>query len=363
MTKPEKDLEDDQNGQGDNAFAADWVFTLAPRDQVTRTEPGAGRPLIEAQWADRQVHVVPEDVVADWASSRAAAARVEVAETEIEVSIRAIDLAATLGESGLTGDDPENVLVVEDSSGVQIGEDNRQLNIHHFAVERVRVCLDKTFAQHLAADVATSAPRLRNSVGTLDGFDAVVIRNSRGVQVGDHNHQRNVFRHVVKGLEVALTDVFSESQLAGVLDKIRDRRIGSARSDISTALHREFKRDPSELYRALPGKHNTVSSHIPGTIVEENGTFGNRSAQKPREYIGRPNVVHSSIANLEDDDLIRTIPPRAQAVSKPAPQRLSFGDDRPKPPSHDPGLRNTPSHDSPEPPVKRTIPFPGRRIG
>jgi RIP homotypic interaction motif len=251
VAEPEQDQEDDQNDHEDDAFAAGWAFSLAPRDEVTHTEHRTDQPLIEARRADRLVHVVSEDVIGGWASSQAAAVRADVAGADVRLSICAIDLAKTLDKAGLTGETSENVLVVENSSGVQIGTDNRQLNIHHFTVKRVRICLDKALANHLAADVATSSPRPQNSVGTLDGFDKVVIRNSHGVQIGNHNSQRNVFRHVITGLEMPLTDLFTDSQLDRVIYKLRERRIGSAQSDITTMLHRAFKRDASELFDAL----------------------------------------------------------------------------------------------------------------
>lgn len=100
MAEPEQDQEDDQNDHGADEFAADWVFGLAHRDQVTRTEPPTGRPLIEARWSDRRVHVVPEDVISDWASSRAAAMQAKVAGSDVRLSICVIDLAKTLDQAG-----------------------------------------------------------------------------------------------------------------------------------------------------------------------------------------------------------------------------------------------------------------------
>lgn len=333
--EPEKDQEDDQNGHGDDESVAGWVFSLARQDQVEQTEPDIGQPLIEAQRAGRPVYVVSKAVIADWTSTQAAAAWAEVADNgDIGFSICAIDLAKTLEDAGLTGKTPENVLVIEDSDGVQAGTHNRQLNIHHFKVERVRVCLglDRALADHLAAEVATSAPRQPNSTGTLEGFDKVVIRNSRGVQVGNHNYQRNVFRHVVKGLEMSLTELLTGNQLARVVGKLRERRMGAARSELSGAVRRAFKRDASRLFDELPDVYNTASPHIPGRIVRGHGTFGDRNVRKSRERIGWVSMDRRSTEQLADD-VIGDIPPKAQpAVTNPAPDWI-------------PDWRNSPSYD------------------
>ena len=269
------------------------------------------------------------------------------------------------------------MLVVENSSGVQIGTDNRQLNIHHFTVKRVRICLDKALANHLAADVATTSPRQQNSVGTLDGFDKVVIRNSRGVQVGDHNSQRNVFRHVVTGLEIPLTDLFTDSQLDRVIDNLRDRRIGTAESEITTVLHRAFKQDASELFDALPDPHNISSPDIPHKIERtRGGTFGGNRAQESREKIRRPSVDRSSLKKFADN----LMPPAEQPTVPEPTDKWSFH--RADSPSHDrrqPGARpydtalpivpssgssqeNLPPFGSQEPPEEPDIPNPGSGI-
>jgi hypothetical protein len=316
VAEPERDQEDDQNDHSDDAFVASWVFSLTPRNKVTRTEPQTDRPLIEARWSNRPVHVVSHDVIGDWVSSRAAAVRADVAGSDVGLSIFAIDLAETLDEARLTGETPENVLVVENSSGIQVGTGNRQLNIHHFTVKHIRICLDKALANHLAADVATSSPRQQNSVGTLDGFDKVVIRNSRGVQIGDHNSQRNVFHHLITGLEMPLPDLFTDSQLDRVIDKLRDRRISAAQSEITTVLYRAFKQDASVLFNALPRASNVHSPAIPPKIEDiDGGDFGQNAAQKSRKHIQRPSI---SRPDLEEIAKGLTLPP---APPPPEPKR------------------------------------------
>jgi hypothetical protein len=109
---------------------------------------------------------------------------------------------------------PERVILIERCSGVQVGRDNDQYSTYRVSLPTAALQSSQALAdQLLRRDVPWSRDVFGHDAqpslgGAADGFGAssdkllagpdgdtlVVVRNSRGVQVGDHNVQHNEFR-------------------------------------------------------------------------------------------------------------------------------------------------------------------------
>lgn len=178
----------------DDGPGGDWILEPVPWREIVASVADAGEPLIGASWRGTPVAVVAPKVIEEWA----AATRAAFFPTP-DRNAQVVDVPATLEAEGVTGLLPPNALVVKNCAGIQLGNGNSQTNIHRFRVEDVRITLDKSLARKLAAGV---------------------------VQVGDFNHQRNVFRHVVTGPEVPLDDVGR-----AVVDKLRAVELDAAGRD------------------------------------------------------------------------------------------------------------------------------------
>ncbi len=134
------------------------------------------------------------------------------------------------GEAGARRDDPHpvprRVVLIDCCNGIQVGEDNEQLSVF-----TVTLSAEFASAQELAEmllgagtpweqdifrhDAELRPPALQTAAGSDSrsivqgpgGDTLVIVRNSRGVQVGDHNDQRNHFRIVAAPVSVRVEGV------------------------------------------------------------------------------------------------------------------------------------------------------------
>lgn len=116
------------------------------------------------------------------------------------------------------------VIVIERSSGVQVGRENDQYSVYRVALPELEIQSPQELAEALledgtpwASDIFIhEAPRLRfnrpsggRGSGThrisdaaAEGDTLVIVRDSCGVEIGDHNVQRNQFRISADRVEV-----------------------------------------------------------------------------------------------------------------------------------------------------------------
>ncbi|WP_310967356.1 MULTISPECIES: RIP homotypic interaction motif-containing protein [unclassified Amycolatopsis] len=282
----------------------DWLLEPVPWRELSRPVADPDEPLIGATWQGSPVAVVAPKVVEEWAAA-AQAAFFPTADGAAQV----VDVPATLEAEGVTGLLPPNALVIKNCAGIQLGDRNSQTNIHKFRVEDVRITLDKTLARTLAASLPPSA-------SPVEGCTKVAIWNSRGVQIGDGNHQRNVFRHVVKGPEVPLGPVDR-----AVVDKLREGRLDAAERALHKMVRKVFEQDAAALYAALDVTCNE-NGPAPPAVLEDTITsaYGEGNKQKIREVIDvRALDLTDLLAALVTDEprgALKKLP--EEAVEEPA---------------------------------------------
>lgn len=204
-----------------------------------------------------------------------------------------IDLPATFASEGFIGPLPRNALIVKNCEGIQIGNWNKQTNIHKFRVENVRITLDKALARSFATSVPTPEP--------VKSHTKVAIWNSRGVQVGHFNRQRNVFRHVVTGPEIAL----GRGDTA-IVDQLRDGQVDAAERALVKMVRRAFEQDAAQLYASLDATCNIQFPAAP-PVVENTfgGEYGLGNEQKIREDIAVTGVNLTDLVDTLIEDLLQ----------------------------------------------------------
>ena len=113
------------------------------------------------------------------------------------------------------------VVLIEGCSGIQVGQDNDQYSVYRVFLSSVALRSSQKLAEELLADgvpwsydafrhngradiarLAGGSSTFSSLVEVPDGDTLVIVRNSRGVQVGDHNLQHNDFRIRVSGVTV-----------------------------------------------------------------------------------------------------------------------------------------------------------------
>jgi hypothetical protein len=264
----------------EDELGADWILEPAPWREIAVQRAHMHAPLIDASWRGAPITIVAPSVIEEWSATTQAAL---FPTTNLNAQI--VDLPATFEAEGLNGPLPRNALVIKNCAGIQIGNENSQTNIHKFRVEDVRITLDKALARKLAASVPASP--------LATGHTKVSLWNSRGVQVGDFNRQRNVFRHVVTGPEIPLK--LGDST---IVDKLRDGQTAAAERELLTMVRQQFERDAEPLYAALDVTCNENRPVSPEVLTDTvTSAYGHDNEQKIRERI---DVVGLDLIGLLD---------------------------------------------------------------
>ncbi|KDN20537.1 RIP homotypic interaction motif-containing protein [Amycolatopsis rifamycinica] len=312
-------MTDDDIGDG-------WILEPVPWREICRPVADPDDPLIDASWQGSPVAVVAPHVIEEWVAATQAAV-FPTADHHAQV----VDVPATLAAEGVTGLLPPNALVVKNCAGIQLGNWNSQTNVHKFRVEDVRITLDKTLARTLAA----SLPQAESRVA---GRTKVALWNSRGVQVGNFNHQHNVFRHVVKGPEIPLRD-------RAVVDKLREGKLDAVERELRETVRKVFERDAAVLYAALDVTCNE-NEPAPPEVVEDTiaSAYGKGNEQRIREKIDVRALDLSSLtevlAELEQvPGALKELP--EEAVEGPADLELPEPELPPVPPPLPPAVKRT----------------------
>jgi hypothetical protein len=131
------------------------------------------------------------------------------------------------------------VILIERCSGVQVGQDNDQYSVYQVRLPKVRIEPGQGLAEGLlspdtpwAEDLfsyrppevrpSSAGPAAPDITARPNGDTLVIVRNSRGVQVGDHNVQHNQFRIRVAGLAVRADQVGPAPQWEALAARLRD---------------------------------------------------------------------------------------------------------------------------------------------
>ncbi len=118
---------------------------------------------------------------------------------------------------------PDRIILIERRSGVQVGRDNDQFSAYRATLPTAALASGQALADRLLSSDAPwsrdvfshnarpdlssmtrglRGPSLNGIVEGPRGDTLVIVRGSRGVQVGDHNHQRNEFRIRVSAVSI-----------------------------------------------------------------------------------------------------------------------------------------------------------------
>jgi hypothetical protein len=223
---------------------------------------------------------------------------------------------------------PNRVILIERSSGIQVGRDNRQYSAYRVTLPTAALRSSQALADRLFSSDApwsrdvfshNARPDLRGASNRLSGATSgivagptgdtlVVVRNSRGVQIGDRNVQRNQFRVRVADVTIQANRLGPTSARNAALSRLRDDpgNRAAARSlaeDVARAASRDLVVD-------LRARVTRDAGHP--QINRWSGRFHNLTGRQ----IGGPNrarvTVRVTVSRLESRALERQILERAR---------------------------------------------------
>lgn len=301
----QQDAEEEQHSTGplQHDLFAGALFRLVDWPELAPNDLGTSYPVIETWWQGRPVYVVKPETIQQWSQEWQAVVLRSTAATTTDgpahaVTVNEVDLPRMFRDTGLLSDTvPDRALVIEDSQGIQVGHHNHQVNVHRFQVKDVRISLDRAFQRELTRIEAIHAPAHHQAVKIAAGRPArVVVRNAQGIQIGDHNTQRNHFTYVIRGPSVTVSTP-APADLDRIVNKLRDHRVTSAQKDLTAVVRDELRREVDRLYDTLPGEHNVHSDTVPKTIRNvTGGQYGPASNAAHHEQI---NVSRVDITPLD----------------------------------------------------------------
>ena len=251
------------------------------------------------------------------------------------------------------------MVLIERSSGVQVGRDSDQHSVYRVDLPSVSLRSSESLARQLLGEPSPWSGQVfahdaQASFGQLaggpDSFQSlahaprgdtlVIVRNSRGVQIGDHNTQQNDFRirvvdvHVRAGqigMTQARKDAIAQLQRnpadQAAARSLADEVAKAARSDLVVDLTAQVSRDVGH-----PGAGRPAV--VSGQAGAQRGE-GNRASVKVRVTVSkvdtsrlRADLERVARAAWEEDG--RPVRPRGRELSRPPyPQA-----------GHDPGRIN-----------------------
>ena len=216
------------------------------------------------------------------------------------------ELAARL-QGRTAARDIRRVVLIERCSGIQYGQDNDQYSVYRVALPSAALKSSRDLARHMLSESrpwstdafthdgrasfagqAGGGATFRGLTETAAGDTLVIVRNSRGVQIGDGNTQHNEFRIRVTNVTVT-AERYSLSQAAvsrlcqnpsrAAAEALADRVAQAAREhlvlDLTAEVSREvgdpvIPRDASAIYGrtgAQGGAHNRTHMKIAVDVV------------------------------------------------------------------------------------------------
>jgi len=252
---------------------------------------------------------------------------------------------------------PDHVILIERCSGIQVGQDNDQYSAYRVTLPSAALRSAQALADHLLShdlpwsrDVFShdATPEFGAAPGWFgsrssgvatgpDGDTLVIVRNSRGVQVGDHNLQRNDFRIRVADVSVQAERLGMTAERKAAIERLRqDPGDRAAARWLATDVTRAAS---AHLVVDLTARVDRDVGH-----PQINEWSGKLRGQTGRQ-VGGPNrarvTVDVKVSRLPSDNLTRELLRRAQIRARhtprpetPAPRSISNPDwtRRPRPP-------------------------------
>ena len=188
---------------------------------------------------------------------------------------------------------PRRVVLIDYCNGIQVGEDNEQLSVF-----TVTLSAEFASAQELAEillgagtpweqdifrhDAELRPPALQTAAGSDSGSIAlgpggdtlVIVRNSRGVQIGNHNDQHNHFRIVAAPVSVHVKGVLLTSArqkaVCQLLENLADTKAAQRlAADLASAAQDFLMADiTAHLYRGIAAPR---TFRYPGEVTSVSG--------------------------------------------------------------------------------------------
>lgn len=136
----------------------------------------------------------------------------------------------------------DRVILIDRCSGVQVGQDNDQYSVYQVTLPTVAIESGQELAERLlsqetpwsddlfshdAPHIRYSTPgggfrsAFRDTIAGPAGDTLVIVRSSRGIQVGDHNVQRNQFRIRVTDISVRADHVGMTPEREALISRLR----------------------------------------------------------------------------------------------------------------------------------------------
>ncbi|HEX5401095.1 MAG TPA: RIP homotypic interaction motif-containing protein [Pseudonocardiaceae bacterium] len=307
--------EEAQDDEHDEDFTESGL-ALAPWMELTNLRPTPDSPVVPARWRGRQVFAVHPEVIEEWAATVEATvvtATPTRTDDEVAVAVQSVDVPGTCADMGLVSPTvPTHAVVIEDSRGVQLGSFNKQENTFEFTVRDVRLVLDEEFLGYDATSGRFTPASSESPAPPPGDFQMkVVVRRSEAVQIGDHNRQRNLFRYKLTGPSLSPAEICTERQFNKIVDKIREGRIGSATADLTRQVRDTFEQSPDIMH---PTRSLGVSEPEPPSLVQDvdGGQFG----------LGNKaiNVTHAKIRDIDLGPLLASIDTFNERDDEPVPE-------------------------------------------
>ena len=139
--------------------------------------------------------------------------------------------------------DPDRVILIERCRGVQVGRDNDQYSVYQVRLPSAAFRSGNALANLLMSSDAPwsrdlfrhdARPDFGRATGGTSGYSSggvvqgprgdtlVIVRNSRGVQVGDHGSQRNEFRIRVSDVTVQADGLVMNKERKARITRLRE---------------------------------------------------------------------------------------------------------------------------------------------
>ena len=134
----------------------------------------------------------------------------------------------------------KRVVLIDGCSGVQYGRDNEQYSVYRATLPSVALESSAALARHLLSDdrqwardvfahngrasfagLAGTGSSFSSAAEAVAGDTLVIVRNSRGVQVGDGNTQRNNFRVSITNVAIKAVQVGPSGASRAAVNRLR----------------------------------------------------------------------------------------------------------------------------------------------
>jgi hypothetical protein len=243
----------------------------------------------------------------------------------------------------------KRVVLIERCSGVQYGRDNEQYSVYRASLQSVDLESSKALAQHLlsgdrqwARDVFThngqasfaglagAGSSFSGATEAVAGDTLVIIRNSRGVQVGDGNTQHNNFRIRITNVAIKAVQVGQTEGSRAAVDRLCEHP-SQAAAEALARLIADAATDRLVLDLTAQVTREVGSPVISGQPAEIRGQTGVQAAGSAWAHVN----VKVEVTHVNTDNLVRVLLAEARRGRRAAVEQATetehladLGDDR-----------------------------------